>query len=137
MQSYKLNVHQTRRSLKKGFVKMMVNGTCINKTRKSVSGAFMNAWTGVSSLIAVIWLARSMYKQRQFSPPKFLSLAVCFCDLLFAGEYSAVMKNLINNIISHVSTHTLINLDQFLNTSISGPLQCFATLSFSERFTTE
>ncbi|XP_061184840.1 prostaglandin E2 receptor EP2 subtype-like [Saccostrea echinata] len=64
---------------------MSVNSTCINKTRESVSAIFINVWTGVSSIVAVIWLSRSMYKQRHFSQPKFLSLAVCFCDLLYAA----------------------------------------------------
>jgi hypothetical protein len=91
---------------------MIVNGTCINKQRKSVGGAFINAWTGVSSLVAVIWLARSMYKQRQFSQPKFLSLAVCLCDFLFAGEYSKAMEKKIkfhNYLILQLFNHDCKN----------------------------
>lgn len=72
--------------------KMIVNGTCINITRTTVGSIFINVWTGVSSLVAVIWLGRSMYKQRTFSQPKFLALGVCFCDLIYAGMYSKWLK---------------------------------------------
>lgn len=65
---------------------MIVNGTCINKTNGRVGATFISVWTGVSSLVAVIWLGRSMYKQRQFSQPKFVALVVCFSDLMYSGK---------------------------------------------------
>ncbi|XP_056014979.1 prostaglandin E2 receptor EP4 subtype-like [Ostrea edulis] len=63
---------------------MMVNGTCVNTPTVPLNGTFAASLTGLFSLIAIIWLSQSMYKQRQFSKPKFLSIAVCFTDLMFA-----------------------------------------------------
>lgn len=71
---------------------MIVNGTCINTTNGRVGATFVNVWTGLSSLVAVIWLGRSMYKQREFSQPKFVALAVCFSDLMYSGK-KIKMKN--------------------------------------------
>lgn len=71
---------------------MIVNGTCINTTNGRVGATFVNVWTGLSSLVAVIWLGRSMYKQRAFSQPKFVALAVCFSDLMYSGK-KIKMKN--------------------------------------------
>lgn len=72
---------------------MIVNGTCINKTNGRVGATFISVWTGVSSLVAVIWLGRSMYKQRQFSQPKFVALVVCFSDLMYSGKKVNSKKN--------------------------------------------
>nr|XP_022322960.1 prostaglandin F2-alpha receptor-like [Crassostrea virginica] len=62
---------------------MDVNSSCISETTSPVVPIIIHSSAGLSSLVAVAWLSRSMYKQRDFSQPKFLALAVCFSDLLF------------------------------------------------------
>lgn len=66
----------------------MKNGTLVvhvvNYTHSSTALLFL-FWISVSSLFAIFWVSRSMYKQNRFSQPRFLAIAVCTCDFLYAA----------------------------------------------------
>lgn len=68
----------------------MKNGTLVvhvvNYTHSSTALLFL-FWISVSSLFAIFWVSRSMYKQNRFSQPRFLAIAVCTCDFLYAGKF--------------------------------------------------
>ena len=67
----------------------MKNGTSVghvvNYTHASTALLFF-FWISISSLFAIFWISYSMFKQKQFSQPRFLAIAVCSCDFLFAGK---------------------------------------------------
>nr|XP_022325422.1 prostaglandin F2-alpha receptor-like [Crassostrea virginica] len=56
----------------------------VNYTHASTALLFL-FWISISSLFAIFWISRTMFKQKQFSQPRFLAIAVCSCDFLYAA----------------------------------------------------
>lgn len=63
----------------------------VNYTHASTALLFL-FWISISSLFAIFWISRTMFKQKQFSQPRFLAIAVCSCDFLYAGKLKVLIS---------------------------------------------